>query len=48
MPIKIEELSSYISGAELTDEEREVIAPTANDEIIDPAAFDIGTEKQNE
>ncbi len=47
---KIEELSSYISGAELTDEEREVIAPTANEEIIDPAAFDIGIfeEKQNE
>lgn len=47
---KIEELSRYISGAELTDEEREIIAPTANEEILDPAAFDIGIfeEKQTE
>ncbi len=39
---EIEDLSEYISGAELTDEEREVIAPELVDELIDPAAFDIG------
>ncbi|MCJ0931506.1 hypothetical protein [Virgibacillus halodenitrificans] len=39
---KIEDLSTYISGAELTDEEREVIAPEQDSDIIDPAAFDIG------
>ncbi|CDQ37960.1 hypothetical protein M948_08060 [Virgibacillus sp. CM-4] len=39
---KIEDLSAYIYGAELTDEERAVIAPEQKDGIIDPAAFDIG------
>lgn len=39
---KIEDLSEYISGAELTDEEREIIAPEQDNDIIDPAAFDIG------
>ncbi len=39
---KIEDLSKYISGSELTDEEREVIAPELDNGIIDPAAYDIG------
>lgn len=39
---KIEDLSEYISGSELTDEEREVVAPEQDNDIIDPAAFDIG------
>lgn len=38
----IEDLSHLISGAELTDEEREVIAPEMAEDIMDPAAFDIG------
>ena len=38
---KVEDLSNYIFGAELTDDEREVIAPES-DSDIDPAAFDIG------
>ncbi|WP_080872031.1 hypothetical protein [Oceanobacillus timonensis] len=38
----IEDLSEYISGSELTDEERDIIAPEQDDDIIDPAAFDIG------
>ncbi|GAA0378571.1 hypothetical protein [Bacillus horti] len=47
----VESLSSYISGADLTDEDREVIAPDSNDDLIDPSAFDIGIlddKKQNE
>ncbi|SEN98570.1 hypothetical protein SAMN04488134_10333 [Amphibacillus marinus] len=39
---RIQDLSEYISGSELTDEEREVIAPEQESDIIDPAAFDIG------
>ncbi|WP_058309092.1 spr1630 family ClpXP-sensitive toxin [Gracilibacillus massiliensis] len=39
---RIEDLSEYISGSELTDEEREIIAPEQDSGIIDPAAFDIG------
>ncbi|WP_164218645.1 hypothetical protein [Virgibacillus sp. YIM 98842] len=39
---RIEDLSKYISGSELTDEEREVIAPEQDSGIIDPAAYDIG------
>lgn len=39
---RVEDLSAYISGSELTDEEREVIAPEQDNDIIDPAAFDIG------
>ncbi|MGJ9459963.1 hypothetical protein [Oceanobacillus sp. CF4.6] len=39
---KIEDLSEFISGSELTSEEREVIAPEQDSGIIDPAAFDIG------
>ena len=46
---RIEDLSKYISGAELTDEEREVIAPDQDSDIIDPAAYDIGIiEDENE
>jgi len=46
---EIADLSNYISGAELTDEERKVIAPE-KDDFIDPAAFDFGIldeEKEN-
>lgn len=39
---RVEDLSKFISGSELTDEEREVIAPEHDNDIIDPAAFDIG------
>lgn len=39
---RIEDLSKYISGSELTDEEREIIAPEIDNGIIDPAAYDIG------
>jgi hypothetical protein len=39
---QIEDLSSFISGADLTEEEREVVAPEMNEDIMDPAAFDIG------
>jgi hypothetical protein len=39
---RIEDLSKYISGSELTDEEREVIAPEQDSGIIDPADYDIG------
>ncbi len=39
---EIEDLSEHISGAELTNEEREVIAPESRDELIAPAAFDLG------
>ncbi|MDM5281921.1 hypothetical protein [Peribacillus frigoritolerans] len=39
---QVENLSSYISGADLTEEDREVVAPEANDDLMDPAAFDIG------
>src|SRR5690625_2054 len=38
---EIADLSNYISGAELTEEERSVIAPERED-FIDPDAFDIG------
>ncbi|WP_067843097.1 spr1630 family ClpXP-sensitive toxin [Amphibacillus sediminis] len=39
---RIEDLSKYISGSELTDQEREIIAPEQDSDIIDPAAYDIG------
>lgn len=42
----IEDLSKYISGAELTDEEREIIAPEPDSDLIDPEAFDIGIFKE--
>lgn len=35
-------MSKYISSRELTDEERDIIAPEQYDDIMDPAAFDIG------
>lgn len=38
---QIEDLSNYISGAELTDADRSVIAPE-KDDIIDPVAYDFG------
>lgn len=37
---EIADLTDYISGAELTDEERSIIAPE-KDDLIDPAAFDL-------
>ncbi|AVR00931.1 hypothetical protein OBCHQ24_18645 [Oceanobacillus iheyensis] len=45
---EVENLSVYISGADLTEEEREVVAPDAGDEIMDPAAFDIGILEEEE
>ncbi|GAA0435790.1 hypothetical protein GCM10008983_10550 [Lentibacillus halophilus] len=38
----IENLSKHITGSELTDEERYIVAPEQDSDIIDPAAFDIG------
>lgn len=46
----VEDLSDFISGAELTEEDRDVVAPAMNDDVMDPAAFDIGIyeeEQQN-
>ncbi|WP_051359378.1 hypothetical protein [Paucisalibacillus globulus] len=45
---EVANLSEYVSGAELTDEEREVIAPDQESDIIDPAEFDIGIFKEEE
>ncbi|TFJ92405.1 DUF5986 family protein [Lentibacillus salicampi] len=39
---RVEDLSDYILGAELTDEERGIIAPEPDSEFVDPEAFDIG------
>ncbi|MGN7309122.1 hypothetical protein ACTHQ2_24575, partial [Bacillus subtilis] len=36
----IEDLSDLISGADLNDDDREVLAPDMED-IVDPAAYDI-------
>lgn len=44
----VEDLSDYISGATLTEEEREVVAPEMNDDVMDPAAFDIGIYEDEE
>jgi hypothetical protein len=44
----VEDLSDLISGADLTKEERDVLAPEASDEIMDPAAFDIGIIEDDE
>lgn len=44
----VDDLSEYISGAELTDEEREVIAPEQKRGIFDPSAFDIGIYVEDE
>ncbi|MGG4142279.1 hypothetical protein ABEW34_04025 [Paenibacillus algorifonticola] len=38
----VEDLSDFISGAALSDEDREVVAPESNEDRMDPAAFDIG------
>lgn len=46
----VEDLSDLISGADLTDEDREIVAPETKDDFLDPAAFDIGIlgeEKEN-
>lgn len=45
---RIEDLSEYISGSELTNEERDIIAPEQDNGIIDPAAFDIGIFEEEE
>ena len=45
---KIEDLSNYISGAELSDEEREIIAPEQGHDILDPTDFDIGIFEEEE
>lgn len=42
----VEDLSSLIAGAELTNEERELIAPELHDDILDPAAYDIGIQEE--
>ncbi|MCQ4087868.1 hypothetical protein [Saccharibacillus sp. JS10] len=38
----VEDLSDLISGADLTAEDLEVFAVDSDEEIVDPAAFDIG------
>ena len=38
----VEDLSIHITGAELTEEDREIIAPTTAEELLDPSMFDIG------
>lgn len=45
---KVEDLSRYISGAELTDEERDIIAPEQSHDILDPVEFDIGIFEEEE
>src|SRR5699024_12712050 len=45
---KIEDLSKYILGAELSDEEREIIAPEQGHDILDPTEFDIGIFEETE
>lgn len=44
---EIANLSNYISGAELTEEERSMIAPEKED-FIDPAAYDFGILEEEE
>lgn len=43
----MEDLSKFILGAELSDEEREIIAPEQGHDILDPAEFDIGIFRGN-
>jgi len=45
---KIEDLSKFILGAELSDEEREIIAPEQGHDILDPTEFDIGIFEETE
>lgn len=45
---EIEDLSKHISGSELTDEEREIIAPEQDNGIINPGEFDIGIFEEDE
>jgi len=44
----VEDLSIYIAGAELTDDEREIVAPESNRDLISPEAFDIGIFEEKE
>jgi len=44
----VEDLSDFISGATLTEEEREIVAPEMNEDVMDPAAFDIGIYEDDE
>lgn len=45
---KVADLSEYILDAELTDEEREIIAPEQGHDILDPTEFDIGIFEEEE
>lgn len=45
---EIENLSQYISGVELTNEEKEILAPEQYPGIVDPAEFDIGIFEEEE
>lgn len=45
---EVDNLSNYILGAELTDEERKVVAPEQKRGILDPSAFDIGIYVEDE
>ncbi|UJL46330.1 hypothetical protein KFZ58_18610 [Virgibacillus sp. NKC19-16] len=42
MAYMVEDLSKYISGAALTDNERKIVAPEPDDGLIDPRDYDIG------
>lgn len=44
----VEDISTYISGAELTDEEREIVTPESNRDLVSPEAFDIGIFEEEE
>ena len=44
----MEDLSKYILGAELSDEEREIIVPEQGHDILDPTEFDIGIFEETE
>jgi hypothetical protein len=44
----VEDLSYLIAGAELTDDEREIIAPEGYEDILEPAAYDIGIQEEEE
>lgn len=45
---QVADLSKYILDAELTDEEREIIAPEQGHDILDPTEFDIGIFEERE
>lgn len=47
----VEDLSEFIAGAELTIEDQAILAPEANEDNIDPDAYDIAIyedEQENE